>query len=542
MPIKVTIPTGNQLLEFDLGEGETAIFVGANGGGKTRLAVHLETTLGARGHRISAHRALTMKTDVAKISEENALLGLRIGRADKQFQGNIAARPQLRYGRGIEAVGLLNDFDFLLQALFAQQTNHVLKIRREIRSENLNAEAIKSPTKFDTLCEIWGRLLPHRTLEVSGDDIKVLMPGSGENYSATQMSDGERAIFYMIGQALVAAEKQVLIVDEPELHVHPSIMSKLWDEIEAARPDCAFVFITHDLQFAATRAAQKYVIKGYSPTPSWEIEPVPENTGFSEELTTLILGSRKPVLFVEGTQESLDLAIYRACYPEWTVIPRSSCTEVIHSVVTMRKNAELTRVTCSGVVDGDDYEEEDRQYLQDLGIAVLPVAEVENLLLLPDVSNAIAVAEGFVGEELDQKLSQLADAIFGSLDTEQKVEAVVVRYCRRRIDRALKKIDLSSASTIELLRGEYAARTGALDIEGIADIRTGEIHQAISEQDLPKLLRLYDNKQLLALAATHLKGCRKDRFEGWVARCLRNDTNPELMTALRAYLPQIEAS
>jgi hypothetical protein len=106
----------------------------------------------------------------------------------------------------------------------------------------------------------------------------------------------------------------------------------------------------------------------------------------------------------------------------------------------------------------------------------------------------------------------------------------------------LKKIDLSSAHNIEKLQEEYSSRTGGMDIEGIATARIGAIQQAISEQDLPKLLRLYDNKQLLALAATHLKGCRKDRFEGWVARCLRNNSNPGLTSALRACLPEIEAS
>ncbi|MDQ9247827.1 AAA family ATPase, partial [Escherichia coli] len=66
---------------------------------------------------------------------------------------------------------------------------------------------------------------------------------------------------YLIAQALVAAESSLLVIDEPELHVHPSVTSRLWDEIEAARKDCAFIFITHDLHFAAARTAQKYVIK-----------------------------------------------------------------------------------------------------------------------------------------------------------------------------------------------------------------------------------------------------------------------------------------
>ena len=105
--------------------------------------------------------------------------------------------------------------------------------------------------------EIWERLLPHRKLQISGNNIEVSGQGSYAHYAASEMSDGERAIFYMIGQTLAASEGSLLIFDEPELHVHRSIMSKLWDELEAARQDCAFVFITHDLEFSAARVAQK---------------------------------------------------------------------------------------------------------------------------------------------------------------------------------------------------------------------------------------------------------------------------------------------
>jgi hypothetical protein len=64
------------------------------------------------------------------------------------------------------------------------------------------------------------------------------------------------------------------------------------------------------------------------PAPRWNIEAVPGNTGFDEKVTTLILGSRRPILFTEGTENSLDLAIYRCCFSNWTVIPRGSCEEV----------------------------------------------------------------------------------------------------------------------------------------------------------------------------------------------------------------------
>lgn len=357
------------------------------------------------------------------------------------------------------------------------------------------------------------------------------------------MSDGERAIFYLIAQALVAAESSLLVIDEPELHVHPSIMSSLWDEIEAARKDCAFLFITHDLNFASTRAAPKYLIKTYASQPAWTIESVPENTGFSEEVTTLILGSRRPILFVEGDGASLDLSIYRCCYPQWTVIPRGSCEQVIHAVVTMRANEILTRVTCAGIVDADDFTADDIEYLNGLGVFPLPVSEVENLILLPEVSRAIAQQEGFGGEELEQQLTKLKTAIFETLQSQAAIDEIVVRYCRRRIDRTLKKIDLSATTTIAGLAGEYNAQTASLDVSSIAANATRKIQDALANEDLLNLLTIYDNKGLLALAAQHLKQSRKASFEAWLTRMLRNETSaPGFAAALNAVLPAVQAT
>ena len=484
MTIEFSVPTPEGVKDLAVTAGESIIFVGANGGGKTRLAVYVENRLGIQAHRISAHRALDLNPDVEKISEQKALNRLRTGH---ERDGQNASKRQGNRWAGREAVTLLNDFNFVIQALFAEQTNTALKAYKQCKtgvSEPKDAPQTKpetgepqeafQTTKFDQLYEIWTRLMPQRQLHISADNILVSLPESGPTYKASEMSDGERAIFYLIGQVLLANKDSVLIVDEPELHVHRSIMSKLWDQMEAVRPDCAFIFVTHDLDFAASRKAKKFAIRDYSPTPLWSIDDLPESSGFDEELTTLILGSRKPVLFIEGTCKSLDFAIYRCCYPEWTVIPRGSCTEIIHAVTSMRRNVALTRITCSGIVDADDYEDEDKVYLRELGIETLPVSEIENIVLLPSVSTAIAKAENYEGEELSDRLSSLADAVFQEANSPEKIQEVVVRYGKRRIDRMLKKVDLSSAASAEELKNEYLKQTSALDIASLVSFPVNE--------------------------------------------------------------------
>lgn len=534
MPFDFSIPSTEGQTEISVKAGSSVVFVGANGGGKTRLAVHIEETLSLKAHRISAHRALTLNPSVAKIGEQEALSRLRTGAASADATAKHRAGNRWQ---GKAAVSLLNDFDFLLQVLFADQANKSLETHKKVRADDFSPA---EPTKFEQLTEIWERLLPHRQLHINGDNIQVASPGLDTPYAASEMSDGERAIFYLIGQTLVAADELLLIIDEPELHVHSSIMAKLWDELEATRQDCAFVFITHDLGFAATRTAQKLVICDYDPMPRWSIEWVPDDTGFDEEVTTLILGSRQPILFVEGTDTSLDPAIYRCCFPDWTVTPRGSCEEVIHSVVTMRRNKAFTRVTCSGIVDADDYQAEEVAHLADLGVAVLPVSEIENIILLPAVSRAIAESEGYESADLETRLNELKKAIFESLDSAALIDEVVTRYCRRRIDRLLKKIDLSEAGNVSEIRAEYVRTTTALDIADISREATERIQGAIREQELATLLANYDNKGLMALAARHLKNQKLEDFKSWLIRVLRNNKIPALDTAIRNSLPEIQ--
>lgn len=356
------------------------------------------------------------------------------------------------------------------------------------------------------------------------------------------MSDGERAIFYLIGQTLLADENTLLIIDEPELHVHRSIMSRLWDELEAARADCAFVFITHDLEFAASRSAEKYVIRDYLPASGWTIEAVPEETGFDEEITTLILGSRKPVLFVEGDQRSLDIAFYRACYPGWTVIPRGGCQSVIHSVSSMRSNAAFTRISCAGLIDADGRDASERARLNDIGVSVLPVAEIENLLLLPEVSRIILEKNDFSGIGLETKLAEVKAAVFAEASEPKNVAEVVLGYCRRRIDQMLKRIDFSTDKSIEDLAASYALQSGAVDVTAIAAEVGKTIASAIADDDLPALLAIYDRKKPLLALAARLRAGNINEFTRWVKRAIQSKDDDRLRIAIENVLPKPSAA
>ncbi len=167
MTFNFSVPTPSGPLDFQVEPGASLLFVGANGGGKTRLAVKIEIDLQHKAHRISAHRALNLNPLVPKISEQDALRGLTIGSPQKGW--TINDRVNGRWGQKA-AISLLNDYDFLLQVLFAEQSNTALTTHKNARAGNAQPALL---TKFEKLVEIWDRILPHRRLNVTGDDIRV---------------------------------------------------------------------------------------------------------------------------------------------------------------------------------------------------------------------------------------------------------------------------------------------------------------------------------------------------------------------------------
>ncbi len=539
MPLPFEFAVPGSPVSITLAAGETTIFVGANGSGKTRLAAALEELGGAEAHRIAAHRALTLDPGVPKISQRDSRQLLRTGiSARDQILDEAQIEPYRRHNRwkSKAAIQLLNDFEPLLQWLFAEQSNVALETHDHAHQGRTDAPKL---TAFQRLKAVWERVLPARRLYPRGDTVEVGLADDADAplYSAADMSDGERAVFYMIGQVLFASTGSILIFDEPELHVHRSILARLWDELEGERPDCAFVLITHDLEFAASRPATKYVLESFRPPEAWTVKAVPRDTGFGEELTAMILGSRRPILFVEGDGGSMDLAIYRACFPDMTVVSRGSCERVIQSVRTMRANKDLTLITCAGIVDADSRDAADVARLRTLGIQVLPVSEIENLLALPAVASVILDYDLHEDDEKQARIDRLQASLFADAGRPATQTAIALEHCRRRIDRALKIVSFGDEPDEIALQSELTRQVQLIDVAAIGDEVRRAIADAIAARDLPALLKVYDCKDKVLACLAAMKGMKKDAFVGWVGRAMKGAKSPELRDAVRAVLP-----
>lgn len=531
-----SIPTAvGAPLQVSVESGRSIVIIGANGAGKTRLGVHIENGLGDAVHRIAAQKSLALNDNVQLIALERAEKTLRYG----YHEGHSGHKVGNRWGNR-PAIHPLNDFDALLQTLFAE---HNRVASEHLQQRKIDAATPIPVTKLEKIKAIWDNLLPHRTLEVFEAAVKVRPVVAGaQAYSGSEMSDGERAIFYFLGQSFVAPANSALIVDEPESHIHKAIVGPLWDAIEKARPDCGFVYITHDLDFAVTRpSSAKYFVRSYTPqqpnpsvSESWEIAPLPEGTGLPEHVVAELVGNRKPVLFVEGDAGSIDVTVYRHVYDKFTVLPIGSCEGVVHSVASYNRSPALHHVAARGVMDADDRTTTDIATLAATGVFVLPVAEVENLLLLPDVF--IALADALLCDDPAGKLKALTGAVMKA--AQHDLDATSARYATRQLDRHLKKVTVK-AKDLASFQAAYSAELATIDPAKLFNDFKQKLQGFITANSLADVLALYDNKGLLASAASTLDIRGPKALMEKVSRLLGNDAGKKLSAELLKVLPTI---
>ena len=200
-------------------------------------------------------------------------------------------------------------------------------------------------------------------------------------------------------------------------------------------------------------------------------------------------------------------------------MPRESSSAVIHAVTSIRANANFTRISCQGIVDRDHRTDEEIEYLRARGVHVLPVAELENVFLLPGVSRAIASTEGYEGAALTACLDTLRDAAFRLVASRADVDRAVIRWASRRIDRHLKQLDLHGTGNLDDLKRRYSHGTASLDVDALASEARTHIQSAVDSDDLSAFLAHYDNKGLFALAARTLRNNGSKSFKDWLVSC-----------------------
>lgn len=498
------------------------MIIGANGSGKTRLGVWLEAKSVDLFYRVGAHRALVFPDRVQPTDLVEAELRLHTGHIDSSNKAHY--RQHTRW-ENKPAISLLNDYEPLLTYMVSES----FTISDEYRVSQKGAQSHTEPpeTRLDKVKVIWESVLPARELVITGSRIETRNRASSDTYHAREMSDGERGVFYLIGEALSVPSGGVFIVDEPELHLHRAIQARLWDAIEAARPDCTYIYITHDLNFAASRKdATKVWLRDYA-NDKWDWEVVPATDELPETLLLEVMGSRQPVLFVEGDKGSLDTFIYSRLFPGHCIIPCGSCDDVIYSTTSFTARKAIHHHDCQGIVDSDGRSAADIDYLKGKGIRTTPVSEVENLFLTETVLRLACLKLDHDPEVVIPKVkTRVLEAV-----SRNRIQ-VISNLVRQEIESTVTRLG-GGKDGVDELDATYGAALASVKPREIYDRWNAEIERVLTAGDYEAALRYYKNKGLASEAGNVLAVRYADQVQRW----LKGEASEAFVKALQAAIP-----
>lgn len=504
------------------------IIIGANGSGKSKLGAWIEQQNMENVHRIGAQRNLNFQENLPLKSYSQAEDLVFYGSNDKSNQKSKSQR--WNWGKSY-TTKLMDDFDNVLAALIALKNNDNDKYVNECKAAPTRAERPDPPfTAIDKLIQIWDEIFPQRKLQVS--DAKFLASmgdGTGSPYNSNQMSDGERAVLYLAAQVLCVPSNKTLIIDEPEVHLHRSIMNRLWVSLEKYRPDCFFIYITHDTQFAAAHGpSDKIWIKEFDGT-HWKLEKILDNE-LPEELLFDILGSRKNVLFVEGEKSSYDTQLYTILYPDYYVIACGSCTQVIARTKAFRNNSTLHHCEVYGLIDRDyrsDYEI--NKYKTEF-IYTLDVAEVENLFLVEELIRLFAT---HLGRDPDEVFASIKDYIVNVRFAKQ-IDKQICQSVVAHLKYQLSSIELSKKSDDEA-KASLNAALQTIDYEETKSEQESKFRD-LDRADYAGVLRVFNEKGLIS-SIGHFFGLNDKEYCSTILALLNGNLRNEIVKAVEKYLP-----
>lgn len=517
---------------FSLGLGEVLYLLGANGTGKSSLVSRLFGQYQNNAKRISAHRQTWFESNTLDMTPRNR----------QALEDNVRShdtQPQARYrewnpsGRANMAIFDLIDAD----------TTQERKIASLVRAGNIDAAQKKAqnPSPIQVINELMQ--LSSMPIEIrleEGQKI-VARKNAGDGYSVAELSDGERNAFLIAADVLTAKPGTLILIDEPERHLHRSIISPLLKLLFDRRSDCTFIVSTHELMLpldtpmASALLLRSCEYQGES-VRAWTADLLAPGVAIDDDLKGDILGSRRKMIFVEGTVQSLDAPLYSLLFPQVSVVPKEGCREVEHAVRGLRGADDIHWVSAWGIVDNDQRSAEDVARLKDAGIWALSHYSVESLYYHPTIIGRIAERQAGLTGGVAATLSQIAitNAIAAAkAQRNHLVSSAVLRSARSKVFEGLPS------------REDIEAATALLIQVDVAVLRAAEEQQfdaLISAANWDGLLTRYPLRESSAFdrVVGGLKIKDQATYQAAVLKLLQDD--PEAVSDLRNLLGDLYAN
>lgn len=532
MPFEITIPLNDgTLIQFDIEAGQLVFLLGANGSGKSSLIQRLYTTHRNNARRISAHRQTWFSSNGAGISASDRK---NLGDSIINVDSAIDARWRDHYSEhraNISIYDLIDSENVRARSIATAFDNNDLELARLLSSTDAPLKTINELLRLSNL--------PIKIAIQAAQQIMASRSG-GPEYGISELSDGERNALLIAANILTAPSDTIIFIDEPERHLHRSIISPLLTSLFAQRADCAFVVSTHDVMLPLDNVtARTVLIRGCSyegqNVTAWDADMVPANEDIADDLKRDILGSRRKLLFVEGDEQSLDKPLYSLIFPQVSVVGKSSCRDVEHAVIGIRGAENLHWMQAFGIVDNDRRTAKDIEKLESKGVYAVPAFSVESLYYHPEIQHRLAERQAaLTGANAATALEAAkAAAIEAVAEHRQRLSERVVEATLRQelMSKLPKRAEVAAGEAIEV----------RIDVAAVVNEEADRLEGYCVAGDLGSIVARYPIRETGALGqiADRLGFKNRRQYEESVRKMLMDD--PGTLAFMRGLFGKLAA-
>lgn len=490
------------------------VLLGANGSGKSAFSAYMKNSLSDNIVVIPAQKILYYNKKDTDIPFMNRQDFLGIQKMNYNEKGIFDDQDNNGYFYRFK------NLKIIFGALISLTMNEYIEVLNNKEKENPfeKKNNIVEKTNYKKFIKLWSEIYPEISWEEDTNN-RIIKPFKHDKlYNINDMSDGEKVVIIYILSVLNAEENSYIIIDEPETYLNPSIYKKLWNLLENIRKDCIFIYISHNVDFILTRFNNDlYWLRSFDGEKNWEIQQIDEDRfELPRELLTEILGSQVPIIFCEGTKESLDYRIYSILFDrKASIIPVGGHIEV-GKYTKLYNNIENKKTTAYGIIDRDQHSPKKIEEYKDDNIFVLYFNEIEMLLLADEIVD-ILIEELPHNDDIDK--DKFIDEFFNNL-TNIKDE-IVIKIIKAKVDfffeteRAVE----NNCDDIEKIIKNVSDRLRGLEIENLKKDSYEILEKIISKKNYEEALKfchfknIFANLDLLFHKGTKYKNAAIEKIE-----------------------------
>ena len=471
-----------KLFSFIAKIDSTTIIIGANGAGKTSLINELRKN----NSKINSNEMYVLPAQkllcfATHIQDRNVV--------DEDSYITEFNNINLKY----ETIDLyLNQIDANFSNTFTKLITLLVKDIMAVATDNFRGKNESSLSLWQKLEKIWNKIKPEIKFDIDTKNTVVKVEKNGSKYSINGLSDGERCILFYIGNVLLAPENSYIIVDEPETFLNAAVYNELWDLLISERPDCQFIFASHNMDFVQSRTNATYIwCKNFEAPYDLDYQILEESQEIPLPLLTEVSGAKKPILFCEGTKTSIDYQIYSKLFSEFCFVkPVQGHKQVIQYTKAYNKLKESYGNEAYGIIDYDWMDKARIQNYKKKNIFVLPFNEIEMFLIDEEIVNYVLSDDE---EDKKQKIKKLQDTVISLCITNK--DKIISIALKKKLDEFMEgNLIETREPTEDEARTFLENLSEKFDITSKLGNLTKIVEDSIASSDFSKILKICNLK------------------------------------------------